>query len=59
MTDQKILALRAAGINVIGKIVLPGDKKTATKKVAKKHFKPFFGGYTIGEVLKAQGISLG
>ncbi len=58
MTDQKIIALRAAGINVIGKIVLPGNKKSTLKKVVKKSFTPYFGGYTLGDVVRAQKLSL-
>jgi hypothetical protein len=45
------------GVTVIGKINLAKFNKTAPKK-AVRSFKPFSGGYTIGEMLRAKKIKL-
>lgn len=52
-TTSNLVELK--GLTVVGKIVLP--TKTASKS-ARKFFKPFSGGSTIGERMKAQGIRL-
>jgi len=46
------------GPKIVGKIDLAQFKKKATQKVAKKIFKPFSGGITLGEILKEKGIKL-
>lgn len=45
------------GVTIVGKVALPTKKNTGQKPV-KKYFKPFNGGSTLGERLKAAGISL-
>lgn len=45
------------GVIVVGKIALPAKKNAGTKP-AKKYFKPFSGGSTFAERMKAAGISL-
>jgi hypothetical protein len=45
------------GVTVLGKIDL-SNKKNAGTKPAKKYFKPFNGGSTLGERMKAAGIRL-
>lgn len=44
------------GVTIVGKVALPTKK--AGKKPAKKYFKPFSGGSTLAERLKASGITL-
>lgn len=44
------------GLTIVGKVALP-TKKNAGKKPAKKYFKPFSGGSTIGERMKALGTT--
>jgi hypothetical protein len=54
--NRKEERLAQLGLTVVGKINL-STKKNATN-VAKKHFKFFSGGATLGEIFKAQNISL-
>lgn len=44
------------GVTVVGKIILPTKKAGA--RPAKKYFKPFSGGATLAERMKAVGITL-
>ncbi len=44
------------GVTVVGKVALPTKKISA--KSRKKYFKPFSGGATLAERLKAVGVTL-
>jgi hypothetical protein len=57
MTDKISNLVDLPGLTVLGKITLPITEIVGTKP-AKKYFKPFSGGSTIGERLRAEGIRL-